>query len=66
MNWYDTSGNGSYYSAGLRGGDPDAMNGNAVMFDAVQGLILTVGGAQNYQVRLEGPTVLSTRGMVTS
>ncbi len=51
MNWYDTNGNGSYYPAGSRTGDGDAMNGNAVMFDAVQGLILTVGGAPNYQAR---------------
>ena len=51
MNWYDTNGNGSYYPAGTRTGDTDAMNGNAVMFDAVQGLILTVGGAPSYQAR---------------
>ncbi len=51
MNWYDTNGNGSYHPAGTRTGDGDAMNGNAVMFDAVQGLILTLGGAPNYQAR---------------
>jgi galactose oxidase len=51
MNWYDTNGNGSYYPAGTRTGDGDAMNGNAVMFDAVQGLILTLGGAPSYQAR---------------
>ena len=51
MNWYDTNGNGTSYPAGNRTGDGDAMNGNAVMFDAVQGLILTVGGAPSYQAR---------------
>ncbi len=51
MHWYDTSGKGQWYNAGNRTGDGDAMNGNAVMFDAVQGLILTVGGATSYQAR---------------
>ena len=49
MNWYGTTGSGSQQPAGLRGTDPDAMNGNAVMYDAVNGKILTVGGAVNYQ-----------------
>lgn len=49
MNWYGTKGNGSQTSAGTRTGDNDAMCGNAVMFDAVKGLILTVGGAKDYQ-----------------
>ena len=49
MNWYGTVGNGSQQPAGLRGNDPDSMNGNAVMYDAVNGKILTVGGAVNYQ-----------------
>jgi galactose oxidase len=47
MNWYSTTGSGSVTSAGSRGDDTDAMNGNAVMYDA--GKILTVGGATSYQ-----------------
>ena len=46
---YSTSGSGGQSSAGTRGSNPDAMNGNAVMYDAVAGKILTVGGAVNYQ-----------------
>lgn len=49
MNWYGTIGSGSQQPAGLRASDPDSMNGNAVMFDAINGKILTVGGAPNYQ-----------------
>ena len=48
MNWYGTSGTGTQSAAGNRGNDPDAMNGNAIMYDAVNGKILTVGGAVNY------------------
>lgn len=49
MNWYDTVGAGSVTGAGTRGDDGDAMNGNAVMYDALAGKILTAGGAANYQ-----------------
>ena len=49
MNWYGTAGSGSQTPAGLRASDTDSMNGNAVMYDAVNGKILTVGGALNYQ-----------------
>ena len=49
MNWYTTTSTGGQKTAGLRGTDPDAMNGNAIMYDAVNGKILTVGGAPNYQ-----------------
>lgn len=49
MNWYGTTGGGSRNTAGLRASDTDAMNGNAVMYDAVNGKILAVGGAPNYQ-----------------
>lgn len=49
MNWYGTQGTGSQSSAGTRGDDGDAMNGNAVMYDAVNGKIFTVGGAPDYQ-----------------
>ena len=51
MNWYNPNGQGSWTAAGPRGDDSDAMNGNAAMFDAVAGKILTVGGATSYQVR---------------
>ncbi|KAF2258474.1 galactose oxidase [Lojkania enalia] len=49
MNWYDTVGNGMTTGAGNRGDDGDAMNGNAVMYDANAGKILTAGGATNYK-----------------
>lgn len=49
MNWYGTGGGGSQGGAGTRNDDADSMNGNAVMYDAVAGKILTVGGAPNYQ-----------------
>ena len=48
MNWYGTTGSGSQTSAGKRASDPDSMNGNAVMFDALNGKILTVGGSPSY------------------
>ena len=47
MNWYSTSGTGGVTPAGTRGDDTDAMNGNAVMYDA--GKILTIGGAPAYE-----------------
>ncbi|KAL9015621.1 MAG: hypothetical protein Q9185_006991 [Variospora sp. 1 TL-2023] len=50
MNWYTATGTGAQKPAGLRGNDPDSMNGNAIMYDVVNGKILTVGGAPNYQV----------------
>jgi galactose oxidase len=49
MNWYGTTGNGSQTSAGTRASDTDSMCGNAVLYDAVAGKILTVGGSPNYQ-----------------
>lgn len=53
MNWYYTSGQGDVTSAGDRktstGTDRDSMCGNAVMYDAVKGKILTVGGSTAYQ-----------------
>lgn len=49
MNWYGTAGAGSVTAAGPRGNDGDAMCGNAVMYDAAAGKILTVGGATSYQ-----------------
>lgn len=53
MNWYTTSGNGSVAPAGnrtsSRGDAPDAMTGNAVMYDAVNGKILSFGGSPSYQ-----------------
>ncbi|SDP52846.1 galactose oxidase [Arthrobacter sp. ok909] len=47
MNWISTTGAGSITSAGLRSDSPDAMNGDAVMYDV--GKILTVGGATAYE-----------------
>jgi galactose oxidase len=49
MNWYGTSGSGSQAAAGKRASDPDAINANAVMYDAVNGKIFTAGGATSYQ-----------------
>lgn len=49
MNWFTTDGQGSTTPASTRGNDVDAMNGNAVMYDALAGNILTVGGALNYE-----------------
>ena len=49
MNWYNPAGN-TTVPAGPRGADPDAMCGNAVMYDAVNGKILTLGGAPDYGV----------------
>ncbi|KAK1829689.1 hypothetical protein QBC39DRAFT_384012 [Podospora conica] len=49
MTWFNVSGSGSWVSAGNRATDDDAMNGIAVMYDAVAGLVLTAGGAADYQ-----------------
>ena len=46
MHWIDTRGNGAVTSAGLRGDDPYAINGNTVMYDI--GKILKTGGATAY------------------
>lgn len=48
MNWYGVENNGSVKGAGYRGEDEDSMSGNAVMFDALQGKILTMGGSPDY------------------
>jgi galactose oxidase len=50
INWYGTHGLGDHRTAGLRGKDKDSMNGNAIMYDAVKGQILTVGGATSYSL----------------
>lgn len=49
MNWYCATGNGGQLSVGRRANDPDSMCGNAVMYDANNGKILTLGGSPNYQ-----------------
>lgn len=49
MNWYSTCGTGTQIPVGTRAGDPDSMCGNAVMYDALNGKILTLGGAPGYQ-----------------
>lgn len=61
MNWYGTAGTGSRAAGGNRAADGDAMCGNAVMYDAVAGKILTVGGAPNYQ----GDTATSNAHVIT-
>jgi galactose oxidase len=47
MNWISTAGAGSITPAGPRSDSPDAMNGDAVMYDV--GKILTVGGSTAYE-----------------
>ena len=61
MNWYSTSGEGGRASAGTRATDGDAMCGNAVMYDAVNGKILTLGGAPDYV----GTTATSNAFIIT-
>lgn len=55
MNWYGTSGSGSQKSAGLRARDNHSMNGNAIMYDAVAGKIVTLGGSIDYTGSLSTP-----------
>ncbi|KAF2743355.1 carbohydrate-binding module family 32 [Sporormia fimetaria CBS 119925] len=55
MNWYNTIGTGSTTGAGNRATDLDSMNGNAIMYDAVAGKILTAGGASHYQTEQARP-----------
>ena len=47
MHWITTTGNGTITSAGNRGDDPYAINGNAVLYDI--GLVMKTGGAPAYQ-----------------
>ncbi|KAJ8098037.1 carbohydrate-binding module 32 [Lipomyces tetrasporus] len=49
MNWYATRGSGSQQMVGTRASDADSMCGTAIMYDAVAGTILTLGGSRNYQ-----------------
>ncbi|KAJ6127781.1 galactose oxidase precursor [Penicillium samsonianum] len=49
MHWFNTrTKGGSYVPAGYRLDDQHSMSGNNVMFDAVQGKILTFGGQERY------------------
>ncbi|KAJ6103809.1 hypothetical protein N7486_004031 [Penicillium sp. IBT 16267x] len=48
MHWYTVEGKGTTQFAERRGDDHDSMSGNAVMFDAVRGKILTFGGQTSY------------------
>lgn len=48
MNWYFTDNDGSVQGVGDRLDDDDSMSGNAVMFDATAGKILTIGGSPDY------------------
>ena len=56
MSWISLDGNGSVLGSKLRGDDPDAMSGNAVMYDI--GKILTVGGSRNYDGVISSSNVL--------
>jgi galactose oxidase len=49
MTWFNVSGSGSWKDGGTRASDPDAMCGTAAMYDAVQGLIMSAGGAPHYE-----------------
>lgn len=48
MFWFDTHGKGDVKRASRRKNDGHSMSGNAVMFDAVNGKILTFGGQEYY------------------
>ncbi|PLB40609.1 uncharacterized protein BDW47DRAFT_115951 [Aspergillus candidus] len=48
MLWFDTHGDGAVKNATRRLNDQDSTSGNAVMFDAVNGKILTFGGQEFY------------------
>ena len=48
MFWFNTEGEGSVKSASRRLNDGNSTSGNAVMFDAVKGKILTFGGQELY------------------
>lgn len=62
MNWYGTIGDGDHKNSTKRTDDDDAMCGNAVMYDAPAGKILTVGGSQNYDV---GPPATANAHVIT-
>ncbi|KAF1814156.1 galactose oxidase [Eremomyces bilateralis CBS 781.70] len=57
MNWYTTTGSGGVTGAGNRLDSGDAMCGMAVMYDAVAGKILTMGGSRDYE---NAPAVSNT------
>ncbi|KAJ5794978.1 hypothetical protein N7457_001577 [Penicillium paradoxum] len=48
MNWYYTDDKGDQQPAGTRADADDSMSGNAVMFDSVNGKIITFGGSPSY------------------
>lgn len=60
MNWYGTSNTGSQAPAGNRASDTDSMCGNAILYDAVGGNILTVGGAPAYVGKCTFPVMSTT------
>lgn len=62
MNWYGTIGDGDHLNSRKRTDDTDAMCGNAVMYDASAGKILTVGGSENYDV---GPPATANAHVIT-
>lgn len=48
MLWFDTHGDGLVKKSRIRRDDQDSTSGNAVMFDAVRGKIVTFGGQAKY------------------
>lgn len=48
MNWYTVQGRGNTIPAGRRLEDHDSTSGNAVMYDATKGKIITFGGQTSY------------------
>ena len=62
MNWFFLTGSGRSVSAGIRPSE-DSANGNAVMYDARMGKILTFGGSKAYSQPMwpgRGDTVIIT------
>ncbi|KAL8851636.1 MAG: hypothetical protein Q9221_003473 [Calogaya cf. arnoldii] len=55
MNWFTVDGQGTTTPAGTRAYDNDAMNGNAIMYDALAGKILTIGGSPSYTSSYTSP-----------
>jgi galactose oxidase len=49
MHWITTTNSGAIKPASRRSNDRDAMCGSAVMYNATEGKILTMGGAPNYR-----------------
>ena len=61
MHWITTTGEGAIVDAGKRGADRDAMCGVAAMYDAVEGKILTSGGAPQYKYKHDNGTIMGEK-----